>query len=35
MTVLPAATDRAQPEHPSRAAVVRDVESPPHGAMRS
>jgi hypothetical protein len=35
MTVLPAATDRAQPESPSRATVARDVESPPHGAVRS
>jgi hypothetical protein len=35
MTVLPAATDRAQPESTSRAAVVSDVETPPHGAVRS
>jgi hypothetical protein len=35
MTVLPAATDRAQAEPPDRAAVASDVESPPHGAVRS
>lgn len=35
MTVLPAATDRAQPELPLRAIVASDVQSPPHGAVRS
>jgi hypothetical protein len=35
MTVLPAATDRAQPESQSHASVAGDVGSPPHRAVRS
>jgi hypothetical protein len=35
MTVLPAATDRAQAELPSRAPVVGEVDSPPHRVVRS
>jgi len=35
MTLLPAATDRAQPESPSHAPVASDVGSPPMRAVRS
>jgi hypothetical protein len=35
ITAMPAATDRAQPESPSRARVASDVGSPPMRAVRS
>jgi hypothetical protein len=35
VTVLPAATDRAQPELKSRARVASDIGSPPYRAIRS
>jgi hypothetical protein len=35
MTILPAATDRAQPESPSHVPVTGDVGSPPTRAVRS